>query len=269
MLVALGVATVVALLAVWLGPREPSYQGRSLSEWVDLAYTTNYTEARNAISAIGPSAIPFLFKKARHEDAAVQRFYRAIRPKLPTILQQRLPAPRPLDPNFPGKIGNALMAVGGQEELPQLIAALKDRDPRVRHVAELAIRYMHMHENRYKRAKYRGMKFDAAVPVLCELLSDPDDRVRGSALITLGGMGPEAKPAVPDFIATLRFGTNGYIAEVRATAAWALGQVGPDARMAVPWLRQSLSDTNALMRQKAREALEKIDPDAAAKANVK
>lgn len=118
------------------------------------------------------------------------------------------------------------------------------------------------------RAKYRGMKFDAAVPVLCELLSDPDDRVRGDALITLGGMGPEAKPAVPAFIATLRFGTNEYIAGVRATAAWALGQVGPDARMAVPWLRQSLSDTNATMRRGAIEALEKIDPDAAAKEDM-
>ena len=247
MLVGLGVATVVALLAVWLRPREPSYQGRSLSEWVDLLYTPNHREAMNSISAIGPSAIPFLFKKARHENGAVQSFYRAIWPKLPTILKQRLPVPRPSDPNFPGKIGNALMAVG-QEELPQLIVALKDRDPRVRHVAILAIQYM-------------GMKPDAAVPVLCELLNDPDARVRGSALLALGHMGSKAKPAVPAFIATLRFGRNEYLAGVRATAAWALGQVGPDARMAVPWLRQSLSDTNPSMRQMAAIALWRINQE--------
>jgi len=246
--IVLCVAAAIVILVVGnyaLRPREPSYQGKSLSEWVDLLYTTNHTQAMNSIGAIGPKAIPFLFEKARHEDPAVQRFYRAIWPKLP--LRQRLPTPKLVDPNFPGKIGNALMAVAPQE-LPRLIAALEDRDPRVRHVAILAIRYM-------------GAKPDAAVPVLCKLLSDPDDWVRGSALVALGLMGPKAKPAVPAFIATLRFGTNGHLVGIRATAAWALGEVGPDAQMAVPWLRQSLSDTNAPMRLSAAIALWRISQD--------
>src|SRR2546430_15665842 len=232
--IVLSVAGAIVILGVGiysLRQREPSYQGKSLSDWVDLLYSTNHTQAMNSIGGIGPKAIPFLFEKARHEDPAVQRFYRAIWPKLPAILRQRLPTPKPVDLNFPGKIGNALMAVG-QQELPRLIAALEDRDPHVRHVAVLGIRYM---------GAQMGAKPDAAVPVLCELLSDPDDWVRGSALVALGLMGPKAKPAVPAFIATLRFGTNGHIIGTRATAAWALGEVGPDAQMAVPWLRQSLS----------------------------
>ena len=241
-------AIVIAIVVNYaLRPREPSYQEKSLIEWVDLLYTTNHTQAMNSIGAIGPKAIPFLFEKARHWDPAVQRFYRAIWPKLPAILRQHLPAPKPVDPNFPGKIGNALMAVG-QQELPRLIAALEDRDPRVRHVAVLGIQYM-------------GAKPDAAVPALCKLLSDPDDWVRGSALPTLGLMGSKAKPAVSGLIATLRFGTNGHIVGIRATAAWALGQVGPDAQMAVPWLRQSLSDTNAPMRLSAAIALWRISQD--------
>ena len=241
-------AIVILVVGIYaLRPREPSYQGKSLSDWVDLLYSTNHTQAMNSIGAIGPKAIPFLFEKARHEDPAVQRLYRAIWPKLPAFLRQRLPTPKPVDPNFPGKIGNALMAVG-QQELPRLIAALEDRDARVRHVAVLGIQYM-------------GAKPDAAVPVLCKLLSDPDDWVRGSALPTLGLMGSKAKPAVSAFIATLRFGTNGHIVGIRGTAAWALGEVGPDARMAVPWLRQSLSDTNAPMRLSAAIALWRISQD--------
>ena len=152
-----------------------------------------------------------------------------------------------MDLNFPGKIGNALMAVGKQE-LPRLIAALENRNPRVRHVAILAIQYM-------------DAKPDAAVPVLCKLLSDPDDWVRGSALQLLGFMGPKAKPAVPALMATLRFGTNKYIVGTRATAAWALGRIGPDARTAVPWLKQSLSDTNTPLRLTAAIALWRIVQD--------
>src|SRR5437016_3504256 len=94
-------AIIVAVLGSYaLRPREPSYQGKSLSEWVDLLYTTNHTQAMNSIGAIGPKAIPFLFEQARHEDPAVQRFYRAIWPKLPAFLRQRLPTPKPVDPNF-------------------------------------------------------------------------------------------------------------------------------------------------------------------------
>ncbi|PYK62566.1 MAG: hypothetical protein DME21_05925 [Verrucomicrobia bacterium] len=248
--IVLCVAAAIVILVVGiyaLRPREPSYQGKSLSDWVDLLYSTNHTQAMNSIGAIGPKAIPFLLEKARHEDPAVQRLYRAIWPKLPAFLRQRLPTPKPVDPNFPGKIGNALMAVG-QQELPRLIAALEDRDPHVRCVAVLGIQYM-------------GAKADAAVPELCKLLSDPDDWVRGSALVALGLMGSKAKPAVSAFIATLRFGTNGHLVGIRGTAAWALGEVGPDAQMAVPWLRQSLSDTNAPMRLSAAIALWRISQD--------
>ena len=159
-----------------------------------------------------------------------------------------------MDLNFPGKIGNALMAVGKQE-LPRLIAALEDRNPRVRHVAILAIQYL-------------DAKPDAAVPVLCTLLSDPDDWVRGSALQLLGFMGPKAEPAVPALMATLRFGTNKYIVGTRATAAWALGRIGPEARTAVPWLNQSFSDTNAPLRLTAAIALWRIVQDTNAVALV-
>ena len=240
-------AAVTLTLAALLRPREPSYQGKSLSEWVDLLYTPNHTQAMNSIAAIGPKAIPFLFEEARRWDSTVQGVYRTIWPKLPAILRQRLPALKPVDLNFPGKIGNALMAVGKQE-LPRLIAALENRNPRVRHVAILAIQYM-------------DAKPDAAVPVLCKLLSDPDDWVRGSALQLLGFMGPKAKPAVPALMATLRFGTNKYIVGTRATAAWALGRIGPDARTAVPWLKQSLSDTNTPLRLTAAIALWRIVQD--------
>ena len=54
-------AIVILVVGIYaLRPREPSYQGKSLSDWVDLLYSTNHTQAMNSIGAIGPKAIPFL-----------------------------------------------------------------------------------------------------------------------------------------------------------------------------------------------------------------
>src|SRR5216117_4029967 len=64
--IVLCVAAAIVILVVGiyaLRPREPSYQGKSLSEWVDLLYTPNHTQAMNSIAAIGPKAIPFLSRK--------------------------------------------------------------------------------------------------------------------------------------------------------------------------------------------------------------
>ena len=43
-------AAVTLTLAALLRPREPTYQGKSLSEWVDLLYTPNHTQAMNSIA---------------------------------------------------------------------------------------------------------------------------------------------------------------------------------------------------------------------------
>jgi len=58
--------------------------------------------------------------------------------------------------------------------------------------------------------------------------------------MTLGGMGPDAKDAVPALVAALKDRDP----SVRAAAAYALGQIGPDARSA-------LKDLEALTRQGA------------------
>lgn len=50
--------------------QEPGYQGRCLSEWVDLAGRdySGSEPAKASIRAIGTNAIPILLKRVRHED---------------------------------------------------------------------------------------------------------------------------------------------------------------------------------------------------------
>ena len=48
-----------------------------------------------------------------------------------------------------------------------------------------------------------------------------------------------------------------------------LGVFGPDAKSAIPALSKSLNDSDENVKNAVREALIKIDPEAAAKAGVK
>ena len=54
--------------------------------------------------------------------------------------------------------------------------------------------------------------------------------------------------------------------KVRGTAAEALGQLGPAAKAAVPALLDACEDRSVLVRHAAIEALRKIDPEAAHRA---
>jgi HEAT repeat protein len=97
----------------------------------------------------------------------------------------------------------------------------------------------------------------AAVPGLVAALSDPDPRVRRSALDTLDQLGPLGAPAVKALALALedpdRF--------VRWSAARVLNHLGPAAvREAAPRLRLLLSDPDPDVRRAGSAALDRINP---------
>ena len=69
-------------------------------------------------------------------------------------------------------------------------------------------------------------------------LKNRDAMVRRVAVVTLGGIGPRAKEAIPALIAALKDDDPG----VRQTAAGALGGIGPEAKEAIPALISALKD---------------------------
>jgi HEAT repeat protein len=73
-------------------------------------------------------------------------------------------------------------------------------------------------------------------------------------------MGVAAKEAVRHLSRALRDDS------IRWAAAQALGRLGPEARAAVPALIKALKDGDWLTRLMAAAALEKVDPEAAARA---
>ena len=83
-------------------PKEPSYQGRSLSEWLN---ESDELKAREAVAQIGTNAIPFLLKSVASEDSSLKKkllklvllCYFAIAPnqRFPSenrVRQRRMPA---------------------------------------------------------------------------------------------------------------------------------------------------------------------------------
>jgi HEAT repeat protein len=85
-----------------------------------------------------------------------------------------------------------------------------------------------------------------AVPLLMRLLSNSDWYVRSMAMGTLGGIGPDAAPAVPILMGFInRKAPSNYERFDVEPAIRALGSIGPAARSAVPRLVEFMNANSA------------------------
>jgi HEAT repeat protein len=94
----------------------------------------------------------------------------------------------------------------------------------------------------------------AALSALATLVKDRS--VRSVAVVTIGNMGPRARPAVPILAEALK-DEHWW---TRSMAAAALGKVGSGARHAVPALTVCLNDQAPQVRCEAALALDRINP---------
>jgi HEAT repeat protein len=97
-----------------------------------------------------------------------------------------------------------------------------------------------------------------AVPELIAELDNPEDTIREHAAEAIGDIGPvAAELGVP----ALRRVLNDRYVKVRRDAVRSLGYIGPAAREAVDEILPLLNDPEELVRVAAREALQKIVPE--------
>ena len=102
---AMAAATTLVLWEI-LRPREPVYQGKPVSYWLDLGVEgfahppsampgkrpegpSNAAGARDALSAIGPAALPYLAARMDAPMSGWQRWYRTMLMKLPRHCKAR------------------------------------------------------------------------------------------------------------------------------------------------------------------------------------
>ncbi|MEW6303859.1 MAG: HEAT repeat domain-containing protein [Verrucomicrobiota bacterium] len=287
----------MAMLFVW--QREPSHQGRSLSQWLKTLEGQRYAppETAEALRAMGPDAFPSLLRELHQTTSTFWprvntllrnvgmrfRFSTTPGPEVPAIRAFVLlgSEARPALPKLTEMLDsryafNAVraMATLGPDAIPALTQGLTNADWRVRYVA----------------AANLGLLESAArpaLPGLRPLLKDPSSEVRYIAVRTLGDLGGGDSSIVAPLIACLGDGDARVRQEaVRTLGRWrgltadtipALAKLLPDQVVgpsvaaalgnlgapAVPVLMQALTNAPPATAQAIIGALGRIGPDAA------
>lgn len=270
----LAVACMAAALFAWVlpaGGQEPSYDGLSLRQWLEILGdwrmngTTNYYNARAAVRQIGTNAIPFLlewiaydptipgdwprnagpygdprrYALARDAEYAFRVLGASAAPALPSLsnlvaLSQQ-----------PGGASRAIEAMSdiGPAALPQLIAILTNGAPPNRRSAAGTVARL-------------GTNASPAVPALILCLTN--SVTREPALKSLAYLRLEPQLVVPAL---------GNLARdpdpaARCGAIRALSMFSHEARIALPQILAALDDPDKYVRADATNTLHQIAPEA-------
>jgi hypothetical protein len=105
-----------------------------------------------------------------------------------------------------------------------------------------------------------GPKAASAAPSLALVMrKDTSETVRLAAAEAIGKIGPKAKAVIPQLIEALE---KDELNLVKAAAAEALGLMGAEAKAALPALQQALTSKEDKVPAAAKEAIQRIDPQA-------
>jgi len=270
-------SVVVAVLLVASRTREPIYQEKRLSEWLEdfdsFFEVERRKNAEEALRQMGTNVLPFLVRELRARDSWLKRKMLKLTPKpllvrMPItvfahVRRERAVAGfralgtfgRPALPELSGLLNDketasyAARAICqmGNDAVPPLMDALNSREPAVRSAAAEGLYWL---------------KSDAAptVPALMAKLKDEQESVRCSAASALGNIGQRGESVIPPLLNAL----NDPSSSVRDQAVWAIGKFRPEAKAAVPTLLKiAKEDKDSKVRDSAVNALHLIDPETA------
>jgi len=284
---------VAWLLVVFLaGEREPSYQGRSLSAWIDRYVNPPSQEpdakreAAAAIQQIGTNALPCLLECMRYEIPAtgVRAAIITRVKRLPRVLSG--PAFRLLvsDHRFAraDKTGAAFWVLGAEASpaLPQLTRMMMDTNHPyasrramnvLASIGEDAIPAISAYitdTNMPQRrqlvsscaiAAMRGVK--GMLPLTLHWLELPDEELSSEAADALRSTA-EHNPQQPELVVAALTNCLRTDSRLKQRAIEALGEYRQRAKAAVPVLLPLLADPEPFFRVAASNALMKIAPEA-------
>src|SRR4051812_17169946 len=265
---------LLGALVIWpFTRREPSYQGKSLSAWLseyEQSFPHNQ-EVDHAIGEMGSKALPHLMKMIRRKDSD-------LRQKVAKTLEQQslvkikfIPAEK-----WRRRAGWAIKALGekaepamagifallddpetalasisaagafGFKRLPFLGRALTNQNGEIRRVASSSLLTLSV---RPEATNYAAQ----ILPLALRNLDDPEPTIRTDAAYSVARFAEV--PVVVEALSANLLHTNEY---VRAMTAQALGMLGPKGQAAVPVLRPLLNDPDKTVRDRAKEAIERI-----------
>jgi HEAT repeat protein len=262
--------------------KEPSYKGRSLSEWIIRHQESTSSrqeradalereqECRKAICAIGSNAVPFLLEWIQYEEPSWRGALRDLR----ELVSSTPFKPRPFGYNdrlrwgavrafgFIGSQGasaipelNRLIYLNSSAPGPQAAAAALIS---LGEVSDPAVAAAFTTTNEYARRRAAGAAFESGpraerfAPLLVNALDDTDFTVALNAANSLGHLDVDIAPALTRL-------TNCFTRPEREFIALTqLGVLGRKATPVLPAITNLLTHTNRLVRWSATNALFQI-----------
>jgi HEAT repeat protein len=231
---------------------EPTYQGRTITAWLDDWAARTNTPWQQALQHIGTNALPYAVRNLALNDSTWRSNYSRLQTKMPGMLQHIFRKPKPLLQEVDG--ANVFFYVGSNS-VPCAIALLKHDSPTVRRAAAWGLGGL----------RRQTPAANQAIPALTDALSDKDRTVRFDAALSLKEMGPAASNAVPALARVVAHTGTGpetnNLFYLRAAAAVTLGKIGPAATSALPALQAALHEPNAYLRGQTAVAIWRISGD--------
>ncbi|MGO9110511.1 MAG: sister chromatid cohesion protein PDS5 [Thermoguttaceae bacterium] len=268
--------------------KEPTYEGKTLSQWIGLTKDKNEKVRAHAAEALGysfaakaviPSLTELLKDKQWNVRYSACRALQYLGPNAEATVSVVMKLLGDKDQRVREAAVSALGNVGpaAKAAIPAITNLLGDKDELIRADAAFALGRIGpdaktaipalaklVEEDNDTVRSSAGFALGAigptAIPTLSELLKDKDKKTRGCAAEALGAIGPEAKTAIPTIMEMLKDGDEG----LREAAAYGLGEFGPEAKAAVPTLTRLLGDKSSSVRLRAADALGNIAPEAVA-----
>jgi hypothetical protein len=249
-----GLVLAIVLVSVRLGPKEPEYQGRKLSEWMDVySKSTNddQTKAEDAIRAIGTNGVPFLVNYGRSSPFLFRRTLSiAVRgPKPVSQLAQYYLRRRV----YRMQLGDVAIRLIGSSATPVLVAILGDK----RNPGEMRSRAAN-------RIATLGTDAVGADEVLKKCIGDENAVVAYDCAMALGCVASDTTNALKTLTSALKSEKD----SVRCGAInglWALSRrCSVDRSYVIP----ALTDSVSFIRETATNLLAEIETNAARQTNT-
>lgn len=277
-------ACVGAIVVSVLLTREPLYDGKPMTVWLeDLSHNDSKVrkKAQGVLVKAGPEIVPHLVSALKRKNSDFSRVYMSLREQMPMFIMERMPYP--MDKAiYRYNAANILSEFGpvAKSAVPQLQKLLTDEDESVRFAVAAALGSI-------------GPDAREAIPGLLVLTRSSNAYCRVNAGWALWSIDPTGHTAtatriltgvlmeggMPGINATDMLVEMGQVAMAvpplmealqapdpnrRNKAANLLGRIGPEAKSSVGALTEALGDTNTQVRMSAARALGKIGPAARA-----
>ncbi len=279
--------------------REPSYQDRSLTQWLMQGWngnvTTSFTpEARAAIYQMRTNALPFLLKWV-HDDSPGHGLILSLKGRVSNLPDAVTPNSLRLwaDVDFNAKRATAaalafdVLGDGAEATIPELTRLMTN--PAVTNASQRAVIALtgigkpaipalltHLANTNAPNRRQVPLSFgwfpslttnavyeNSFVPLLVLCLRDPDPSMRSLAVMALSGPSKldRSQAALVATALTNALGPDSPLS-TRLTAIVELGEFGTSATTAIPSLSILTADTDGRIRMHATNALLRIAPGA-------